>query len=163
MASAARLERLRKLIQAEVDALPERSSVPIVDGGDTPEGAVHEPPIDASSQQTTTGPPQLQAESTIQELSTNRWNTRTKVGRDTGCSHDSASIPTSVATTSLTLSAPLPATKLNRGDLAQAQQYFTPIQALAKYPYRFCNRSHQQDVASAFFDQGKFWAREWDL
>jgi hypothetical protein len=61
------------------------------------------------------------------------------------------------------LAATLPATDLNRGDLAAAQHHFAPILALAKYPYKFCNKSHSQDIASAFFDQGKFWNREWDL
>jgi hypothetical protein len=58
-------------------------------------------------------------------------------------------------------SATLPATDLNRGDLAE--HHFTPILALSKYPYKFCNKSHLQDIASAFFDAGKFWDREWDL
>jgi hypothetical protein len=57
----------------------------------------------------------------------------------------------------------LPATNLNRGDLAAVHHQFTPIQALAKYPYKFCDKNHSQDIASAFFDEGKFWKREWDL
>lgn len=60
-------------------------------------------------------------------------------------------------------SAALPATDLNRGDPAAAQHHFTPILALSKYPYKYCNKSHSQDISSAFFDQGKFWNREWDL
>jgi hypothetical protein len=61
------------------------------------------------------------------------------------------------------LAAALPATDLNHGDIAAAQHHFAPILALAKYPYKFCNKSHSQDIALAFFDQGKFWNREWDL
>jgi hypothetical protein len=57
----------------------------------------------------------------------------------------------------------LPATDLNRGDLTAVHHQFTPIQALAKYPYKFCDKNHAQDIASAFFDEGKFWKREWDL
>jgi hypothetical protein len=57
----------------------------------------------------------------------------------------------------------LPTTNLNRGDLATVYHLFTPIQALAKYPYKFCDKNHSQDIASAFFDGGKFWKREWDL
>lgn len=57
----------------------------------------------------------------------------------------------------------LPATDLQRGDLVSPRHHFTPVQALAKYPYKFCNKSHMQDIASAFFDNGKFWEREWDL
>ncbi|KAH7411613.1 hypothetical protein DE146DRAFT_602960 [Phaeosphaeria sp. MPI-PUGE-AT-0046c] len=60
-------------------------------------------------------------------------------------------------------SSPLPTIDLSRGDLAPARHHFTPILALAKYPYKFCNPSHSQDIASAFFDAGKFWKREWDL
>jgi hypothetical protein len=59
--------------------------------------------------------------------------------------------------------AALPPSVLNRGDLTAAEVHFTPIVALAKYPYKFCNKAHSQDIASAFFDQGKFWDREWDL
>jgi hypothetical protein len=57
----------------------------------------------------------------------------------------------------------LPVSDLQRGDLASPRHHFTPIQALAKYPYKYCNKIHMQDIASAFFDQGKFWQREWDL
>jgi hypothetical protein len=57
----------------------------------------------------------------------------------------------------------LPLTDLKSGDLTAAEHHFTPIVALAKYPYKFCNKAHSQDIASAFFDQGKFWNREWDL
>lgn len=57
----------------------------------------------------------------------------------------------------------LPVTDLQRGDLASPRYHFTPIQALAKYPYKFCGRDLLQQVASAFFDQGKFWKREWEL
>jgi hypothetical protein len=63
----------------------------------------------------------------------------------------------------LKASANLPATDLQRGDLVSARHHFTPIQALSKYPYKFCNKSHMQQIASAFFDNGKFWKREWDL
>lgn len=60
-------------------------------------------------------------------------------------------------------SPPLPSIDLNRGDLAATRHHFTPIVALSKYPYKFCDRTHLQDIASAFFDAGKFWMREWDL
>lgn len=60
-------------------------------------------------------------------------------------------------------SAPLSSVDLVRGDLAAARHHFTPIVALSKYPYKFCDKSHFQDIASAFFDAGKFWNRHWDL
>lgn len=59
---------------------------------------------------------------------------------------------------------PLPPAVLRRSQLAPPEEkYFTPIVALSKYPYKFCNKDCMQEIASAFFDQGKFWAREWDL
>jgi hypothetical protein len=60
-------------------------------------------------------------------------------------------------------SAALPSIDLTRGHLTAPQHHFTPIVAIAKYPYKFCNKSHSQEIASAFFDAGKFWNREWDL
>ncbi|KAF2016674.1 hypothetical protein BU24DRAFT_423048 [Aaosphaeria arxii CBS 175.79] len=57
----------------------------------------------------------------------------------------------------------LPPTDLQRGELAPPGKYFTPLLALAKYPYRYCDRDSLQNVASQFFDGGKFWAREWDI
>ena len=58
----------------------------------------------------------------------------------------------------------LPPTDLQRSQLAPAcEKYFTPIVALSKYPYKFCDKDWKQTIASAFFDEGKFWAREWDL
>ncbi|CAI6329073.1 unnamed protein product [Periconia digitata] len=56
----------------------------------------------------------------------------------------------------------LPPTTLVQSQLAK-EESFAPILALAKYPYKYCSRDNSQDVASAFFDAGKFWARDWDL
>ena len=58
---------------------------------------------------------------------------------------------------------PLPPAQLKTGELAATHEKFTPIVGLSKYPYKFCNKDCMQTIASAFFDQGKFWAREWDL
>lgn len=58
----------------------------------------------------------------------------------------------------------LPLTGLQKGELApHYEKLFTPLVALSRFPYKFCGESSRQDIASAFFDQGKFWAREWDL
>lgn len=58
----------------------------------------------------------------------------------------------------------LPPTNLQRSQLApHNENYFVPIVALSKFPYKFCDKASSQAIASAFFDQGKFWAREWDL
>jgi hypothetical protein len=40
---------------------------------------------------------------------------------------------------------------------------FCPILPVAKYPYKYVPKASSQAVASSFFDQGQFWAREWDL
>jgi hypothetical protein len=56
-----------------------------------------------------------------------------------------------------------PTTDLQLGHLAAATQRFVPLLALARYPYRFGPKPHAQAVSSAFFDQGKFWNREWHL
>lgn len=58
---------------------------------------------------------------------------------------------------------PLPPALLQRGELAASHDKFTPIIALSKYPYKYCNKDCMQAIATAFFDQGKFWARDWDL
>jgi hypothetical protein len=71
-----------------------------------------------------------------------------------------AGAPPSSATSTPALSSN---TGLQRGDLAAADSHFTSIHALSKYPYRFCSKSDSQPIATAFFDEGKFWAREWDL
>ena len=56
----------------------------------------------------------------------------------------------------------LPPTGLVKGQLTR-EKCFTPIVALSKFPYKYCGRDWSQKIATAFFDQGKFWAREWDL
>jgi hypothetical protein len=58
---------------------------------------------------------------------------------------------------------PRPPALFERSELAAPHDKFTPVVALSRYPYKFCNKDCMQDIASAFFDQGKFWAREWDL
>jgi hypothetical protein len=51
----------------------------------------------------------------------------------------------------------------NCGDLAPFGKGFCPIVSVSKFPYKFVPASVKQDVASQFFDDGKFWMREWDL
>ncbi|KAF2443453.1 hypothetical protein P171DRAFT_362217 [Karstenula rhodostoma CBS 690.94] len=58
---------------------------------------------------------------------------------------------------------PLPPALLQRSELAASHEKFTPIVGLSKYPYKFCNKDCMQAIATAFFDRGQFWAREWDL
>jgi hypothetical protein len=58
--------------------------------------------------------------------------------------------------------ASLPPNDLKKGQLA-TEKSFAPLLAVSRFPYKFCDFKHKQDIASAFFDEGKFWDREWDL
>lgn len=40
---------------------------------------------------------------------------------------------------------------------------FCPVVAVSRYPYKYIKGQLSQTIASGFFDQGKFWDREWDL
>lgn len=151
MVSAARLERLRRIVQVDLDALPDRASEPIVSDSDT-SGGIPLEVVDTPSKQPAPEPVQPQPTPIVEEPTTDRrfvWLEKAE------SSYKPASMPKPAA--------PLPVTFLNRGDLGSATQHYSPIVALSKYPYMWCNKSHSQDIASAFFDQGKFWAREWDL
>ena len=57
----------------------------------------------------------------------------------------------------------LPDTCLERGALASPDQTFSPILPISKYPYKFVNQRDSQRITSKFFDAGKFWMREWGL
>ncbi|KAI9839010.1 MAG: hypothetical protein M1837_002297 [Sclerophora amabilis] len=50
-----------------------------------------------------------------------------------------------------------------RGQLTSPGQSFCPILAVAKYPYRHINKEGQDEVAQAFFVEGRFWERDWDI
>ncbi|KAI9721880.1 MAG: hypothetical protein M1828_004975 [Chrysothrix sp. TS-e1954] len=49
------------------------------------------------------------------------------------------------------------------GKLASPNEAFCPIFAVSKYPYKFVEKSLSQPIATAAFDDGKFWRREWDV
>jgi len=52
------------------------------------------------------------------------------------------------------------------GEVSPIGFRFCPILALAKFPYKYLPRSawsSQRAIASKFFDEGKFWQREWNL
>lgn len=53
--------------------------------------------------------------------------------------------------------------KLKSGDLANLSIPFCPIMAISKYPYRFVSKHESENVAQAFFTEGKFWERLWDM
>ncbi|KAJ4370007.1 hypothetical protein N0V83_005771 [Neocucurbitaria cava] len=169
MASLERLERLRKLVQADVDALPDRAVSPEAPRGSASDnedsGGVS---LDSEQSQTSTVKQSTPAEANtpIKEASAvapTEDNTERRFVwiKDAESSYNPGHMRPSVAPPKATTQ--LAAIDPHRGDLVSARHHFTPISALAKYPYKFCNKDHMQSIASAFFDQGKFWEREWDL
>ena len=40
---------------------------------------------------------------------------------------------------------------------------FCPLIAITKFPYKFVNKKHMQEIATAFFDEGKIWNRDWEV
>jgi hypothetical protein len=160
MAFAARLERLRKIVQQDLDALPDcQSTEPVVSDSDTSGGVTLE--VDAPSKQPEAlVQPQPEPAPITPEPNTDR---RFVLLKDAESSYNPKSLPKPTTTTPPKPATPLPSNNLNRGDLASATQHYSPIVALSKYPYKWCGKTHTQIIASAFFDQGKFWAREWDL
>jgi hypothetical protein len=154
---ASRLDRLRCLVESDLQTLPEQSVSPVNDqeteGGialnSTFETAVHTQTneVEPSSQN-------LEDNHKAEENLERRfvWITGAASSYNLG---DAPQLPASATK--------LPPPRLQKGQVAQTTQSFTPISALAKFPYKFCNKSNLQDIASAFFDGGKFWAREWDL
>ncbi|KAF1938385.1 hypothetical protein EJ02DRAFT_473964 [Clathrospora elynae] len=164
MASPARLECLRRLVQADLDALPDRPVSP--DHQDTGCAGVSleqsEIPISIQDAPSETDSLIKEAHPALEEPSDSRfvWVEGTEISYKPNLNsmrHSTAPPTTAAKTTTLAV------TDLQRGDLASARHHFTPIQALAKYPYRFCNLDYKQTIASTFFDGGKFWQREWDL
>ncbi|KAI4638287.1 hypothetical protein J4E93_010286 [Alternaria ventricosa] len=175
--SSAQLQRLRRFVQTDLDALPDRPVSP------QPEPNPEPKPDHASYDDSTGGvslenaPPNAPAS---KQNSTSKIDTSIKTPpaventerryvwvKDADSSFnpnlDSMRLSTASAPAPRTDAAGVPATDLQRGDLASPRHHFTPIQALSKYPYKYCDKSHMQNIASAFFDQGKFWQREWDL
>jgi hypothetical protein len=151
MASKSRLERLGKLLQSDINALPDR-----VEDNDESGGVSLEqpPPSTAPSKQaandspTKAVPANADRRFILVKDAVSSYNT--------GTMRSSSSAPPKP-------SSQLPAIDLNQGDLVAARHHFVPIHALAKYPYKYCDIAHSQDIASAFFDEGKFWKREWGL
>ncbi|KAL5118762.1 hypothetical protein ACEQ8H_003265 [Pleosporales sp. CAS-2024a] len=139
MVSVSRLDRLATLIQADLAALPDRPTEPelAIMPEDDDLGGVALEDADAlpaaSIQQRIPHGPTESAPATALTKSP---------GRPMG-------------------SGTLPATGLRRGDLADGS--FMSILALSRYPYKYCSKAHMQNIASAFFDAGKFWQRPWDL
>lgn len=166
MASSARLDRLRKLIGPDLEVLPDRPVSPDTDANsandDASGGVLLEPtPSYVSASKQTASNEADASIKTPSAVNTDRRFVWIK-GVESSFSPNLDSMrPTTAPPPSGDTK--LPAIYLQRGDLASARNHYTPIQALAKYPYKYCNKSHMQAIASAFFDQGKFWEREWDL
>lgn len=181
MTSAQRLERLRTLIRSDMDALPDRpvDTAPEETVSDTEDGGVS---LDPSSKSPLVSPDSRQLEPDpvpAQPLPTAANTDRQFVWmQGQQSSYNVVPNPKLSPVSTVKLSPPV----LSRGDLVSVSAQFTPILALAKYPYSFVNRNLMQGIASAFFDQSKcividfvfvsqkltlrldkFWTREWDL
>lgn len=160
MVTKVRLERLRKANQPDLDALPDRVTEPIINDSDASGGVALTP--------TNTPGEQPAVDNKLQELQldTSSPNTERRYIwlQSAQSSYNPAlSAKLAVAPELPSPAVPLPCTDLSRGDLGSATQHYSPIVALSKFPYKWSDKIHSQDIASAFFDQGKFWAREWDL
>jgi hypothetical protein len=158
----ARLAHLQTLAEQDLQALPDRPLTPDEDdtGGGvslenvvSPDIKVPEDIKPAPAVPKAESPPAT--ESPAQEITDKRfvWLKGAASSYNLGSAPKLSPLPT----------VKLTPTTLGKGDLTSPDQAFTPIAALAKYPYKFCNQSNSQDIATAFFDGGKFWAREWDL
>lgn len=174
MDTTARLARLRLQTQADLDKLPNQplpaagtqekidrsSSDDDANGGVTLSASYTNIKRPALEPATDEANPPKKSPSTCPESNTER---RFMWAKDATSSHNLGSSP-SLPPLPPTPVAKLPPATLQKGDLAPAHlRYFTPLLALAKYPYKFCTKNLMQDIASGFFDAGKFWAREWDL
>ncbi|GKZ64022.1 hypothetical protein AnigIFM60653_002352 [Aspergillus niger] len=75
--------------------------------------------------------------------------------------------PTQIASPELPsppkLPAPVPAGDSQYEHVFPLNGQFSPLLAIAKYPYRHIKGSLSQEVSSRFFDAGKFWNRSWDV
>ncbi|KAF2854938.1 hypothetical protein T440DRAFT_386696 [Plenodomus tracheiphilus IPT5] len=170
----ARLERLRKLAQEDIDALPDRPApvAPAPASHDESHGGValepeqtQVPPFPTRHKPIVTHEADRSIKPAAAKATTppnaNNTDRRFVWVKDAESSYNPKT--TSMPPAALPQTTKLPVTDLQRGHLASPRDHFTPIQALAKYPYKFCNQEHSQEIASAFFDQGKFWTREWEL
>ncbi|KAF2660903.1 hypothetical protein K491DRAFT_688019 [Lophiostoma macrostomum CBS 122681] len=161
-AMAGRFARLQTLVENDLKALPDRPPTPDEDTGggillddEVPQNPTATEQVQHAPAEPETSSPSAAVESPQQEATEKRFVWL----KGAASSYNLGSAPKL---------SPLPAvklapTRLTKGDLTSPEEAFTPIQALAKYPYKFCNQSNSQEIASAFFDGGKFWAREWDL
>ena len=155
----ARLGRLHHTVQADLEALPTLTPEPMLDDSDT--GGVELDPLQTPGDQSAADAVQPDNTPAAPEPNLDRryvWLPEAE------SSYNPTTLPVPLTNTAPPpTSKPLPCTDLNRGDLGSATKHYCPIVALSKYPYKWCDKTHSQDIATAFFDQGKFWEREWDL
>ncbi|KAH7117680.1 hypothetical protein B0J11DRAFT_536476 [Dendryphion nanum] len=160
--------RLQKLVEADLDALPDRPPPPLqnTQGDDELAGDISIATIEKSNIEA--GSASKSEETTQADLQS--FTAPSSKSAEVKANHESSdrrfvwgqgAVSSFKLDPSPRMSSHPPVT-LRRGDPATVQ-YFTPIRALVKYPYVYCNRDTSQDIASGFFDAGKFWTREWEL
>ena len=162
MVSASRLQRLQEIVSAQLSALPDKPAISDDDeSGGVPLDPEHTiaPPATHSDAH---GPPEGSPAPRSVEFDEN-LERRFEYIQGAVSSCNPASSSSSSPKPPVALTSKFPPTNWKQGDVAPIGQAFAPILALSKYPYKFCEAKHKQDVASSFFDGGKFWAREWDL
>jgi hypothetical protein len=168
MAMLARLERMRKLVQVEADALPDRLGSPEVvshgigveSGGVSLENT--QPDALASKQHT---PNKTDTAIKTPRPAADESADRRFVWVKDAESSFNPNLDLMRLSTAPPHSAEIPVNDLQRGDLASARHGYSPIHAIAKYPYKYCksDKKLMQAIASAFFDDKKVFKREWDL
>ncbi|CAN9225007.1 unnamed protein product [Alternaria alternata] len=176
--ASARLQRLQRFVQVDLDTLPDRPTSPRRESEPEPEpnhansnssGGIslrNIPPDSPASKQTSRDWTVAAIKTPPVENTERRFVWIKDAYSSFNPNLDPMRPSTAQAPAPRTDAAGLSVSDLQRGDLASPRHHFTPIQALAKYPYKYCNKIHMQDIASAFFDQGKFWQREyyiWDI
>ena len=128
-------------------------------------------------------PPKLPTSDTVsydvanQQTETKEATASTQPAEDLNEGHDwwntAPQIPQSHFTANLTTALAVPAIS-NAGDTtypfdpdygkpAPLGVSFSPFLAVTKFPYKFVKKELLQPIASAFFDEGKIWNREWDM
>ncbi|KAF2640668.1 hypothetical protein P280DRAFT_469392 [Massarina eburnea CBS 473.64] len=163
-ARAARLARLSKLVQPDLAALPDRTLTPppeqeTVSDDNTPGGiSLFTPSSKPATPAVSPTVESFEADTAPAPASEGNIERRFVWEKGAESTYNLGSMPRLV---------PLPTSKLPPIDLKQSEcatvKFFSPFVALSKYPYKFCDNKYTQDIASAFFDAGKFWTRQWDL
>ena len=135
MATLSRMDRLIKALGGE-ENLPPQLPQPVV---------VTPPSEDNPKQDGST-------EAAKQEASQGEdwWNATPRIAQPP---------PPSVQHPRMSTSTPIP----GDGKVAPLGLNFCPLIPITKFPYKFVKREFMQEIASAFFDEGKIWSREWEV